>query len=237
MSCGIYQIVNTINGKKYVGSSQNIQKRWRSEHRYFLRKNKHCNRHLQAAWNKYGGSVFDLQVLEYCQVEDLFIIEQYYLDWLTPFGDQGYNLSKFAEPTPKGWKHSDESKKKMRGPKNHLFGKSLPEATKKKISDALRGRKHKPMSEQQKKQHSITMKGRPSPNKGRKMSEHVKEKISKSLQGNIPWNKGKPMGEQQKEKLRKPRKCRFCQQTGHNQLTCLQLKNLSCLETRICNAT
>lgn len=46
-------IVNTNNGKRYIGSSLNIRKRlW--EHRANLRHNKHCNPHLQASWNRYG---------------------------------------------------------------------------------------------------------------------------------------------------------------------------------------
>lgn len=38
--------------------------------------------------------------------------------------------------------------------------------------------------------HSIKMKGRISPNKGKSPTDETKEKISNSLLGNIPWNKG-----------------------------------------------
>lgn len=43
--CGIYMLLNTKNGKRYIGSSINIRKRlW--EHRALLRHNKHDNPHL-----------------------------------------------------------------------------------------------------------------------------------------------------------------------------------------------
>ena len=43
---GIYVIINTINNKKYIGSSKNIEQRKRS-HFHRLRHNKHENDYLQ----------------------------------------------------------------------------------------------------------------------------------------------------------------------------------------------
>ena len=51
--CGIYKIVNKIDGKYYVGSSKHIYKRWR-KHKSLLRHNKHLNDYLQNAFNLYG---------------------------------------------------------------------------------------------------------------------------------------------------------------------------------------
>lgn len=48
MSSGIYQIENKINSKVYIGSSNNIKRRWQ-KHKALLRHNKHPNSHLQAA--------------------------------------------------------------------------------------------------------------------------------------------------------------------------------------------
>lgn len=50
---GVYQIYNTVNGKRYIGSSIHIEQRFK-EHLRNLRANKHVNAHLQSAWNKYG---------------------------------------------------------------------------------------------------------------------------------------------------------------------------------------
>ena len=53
---GIYKIVNKVNGKYYVGSSNDVLKTRFYEHKRLLTKNKHFNVKLQNAWNKYGES-------------------------------------------------------------------------------------------------------------------------------------------------------------------------------------
>lgn len=81
--CGIYMLLNTKNGKRYIGSSINIRKRlW--EHRALLRHNKHDNPHLQNAWNKYGEDFFEYSVLEKCDKDIRFIREQFYVNTLHP---------------------------------------------------------------------------------------------------------------------------------------------------------
>jgi group I intron endonuclease len=50
---GIYKIENIINGKLYIGSSVNIDKRIK-RHKNDLIKNKHINCYLQREFNKYG---------------------------------------------------------------------------------------------------------------------------------------------------------------------------------------
>ena len=59
---GIYKILNKINGKFYIGSSRNIDKRL-NDHKNLLRKEKHENKHLQSAWNKYGEENFIFEIL------------------------------------------------------------------------------------------------------------------------------------------------------------------------------
>lgn len=63
MSNVIYKIINLVNDKFYVGSTTNKKVRFR-EHRKQLRGNRHHCKHLQAAWNLYGGSKFDFVVVE-----------------------------------------------------------------------------------------------------------------------------------------------------------------------------
>lgn len=50
---GIYVIDNMKNGNVYVGSSNDIEKRWR-KHRERLKRDNHINPHLQSSRNKYG---------------------------------------------------------------------------------------------------------------------------------------------------------------------------------------
>lgn len=102
--CGIYLITNTVNGNRYIGSSNNIRKRlWK--HRALLRNNKHENAHLQNAWNKYGEKQFIYSILEICKLEEQFQREQFYIDTLKP----EYNIV----PEVNNSKLSEESKIKM----------------------------------------------------------------------------------------------------------------------------
>ena len=43
---GIYEILNTVNGKRYIGSAVNLAKRWK-EHRTGLNRKDHANQILQ----------------------------------------------------------------------------------------------------------------------------------------------------------------------------------------------
>lgn len=90
--CGIYQIKNTINNKKYIGQSKNIKKRWK-EHQTLLKRNQHHNNHLQNAWNKYGENYFSFSIVEQCIEKELNSKEQYWIEVKNTY-EQGYNLDK-----------------------------------------------------------------------------------------------------------------------------------------------
>ena len=77
---GIYLIINTINGKFYIGSSCDIPRRFRS-HRKCLNKNTHDNIHLQNAWNKYGESNFSFEIYTNCFPNELLLNEQFLSRW------------------------------------------------------------------------------------------------------------------------------------------------------------
>lgn len=76
---GIYRIRNILNNKCYYGSSKNINKRW-NRHKNELLKNKHNNIKLQRAWNKYKENNFIFEIVELCNIDDLLIKEQIYLN-------------------------------------------------------------------------------------------------------------------------------------------------------------
>lgn len=91
--CGVYKITCLCNGKIYIGSSNNIFKRW-EHHRWALRHNEHNNKYLQNAWNKYGEENFRFEIVELCTLDKQFDLEQKYLDELKPFIKlgNGYNF-------------------------------------------------------------------------------------------------------------------------------------------------
>lgn len=110
---GVYAIVNSLNNKKYIGSSSNLRKRFRQHYATLIR-NSHDNCHLQNAVNKYGIDKFYFIVLERCEniVDTLLLIEQKYIDEL---GD--YNICTVAGSltgiTPKGHALSERQRQNI----------------------------------------------------------------------------------------------------------------------------
>jgi len=72
--CGLYTIKNKVNQKIYVGSSNNINKRW-VMHKIALRKGCHANHHLQSSWSKYGEESFEFSILIECSEVELLLKE------------------------------------------------------------------------------------------------------------------------------------------------------------------
>lgn len=91
--CGIYIIRNIQNGKIYVGQSKNIPHRFK-QHLEKLINNKHYNKYLQRAFNKYGNSSFELTPIYYCKEEELSKIESYFIKLYKSCNKiHGYNLT------------------------------------------------------------------------------------------------------------------------------------------------
>lgn len=97
IKCGVYKITCIPNGKIYIGSSKNIDKRW-NEHIYELNNHRHCNMFLQEDWDKYGQSEFKFEVIEETEECNRFEIEQEYIDEFRPYyrNGNGYNISENA---------------------------------------------------------------------------------------------------------------------------------------------
>lgn len=137
MPSGIYKILNTINGKFYIGSSDFIRRRWR-EHVVTLNGNKHGNSYLQNAWNKYGKDAFEFSVVEYCETSMLTEKEQFWLDWLRPYDEAiGYNIISNARRGTLGLKLPPEFGQKVRERK---LGVALSAEHKANIAAGNRGK-------------------------------------------------------------------------------------------------
>lgn len=63
MNGGVYKILNTVNGRAYIGSTSCFKARWKV-HRRDLRAGKHANQSLQNAWDKYGEIAFVFSIIE-----------------------------------------------------------------------------------------------------------------------------------------------------------------------------
>lgn len=167
---GLYKIVNKTNGKFYIGSSNDINRRF-SRHLLDLVKNKHDNQHLQHSWNRYGKDNFLFEVYKICEINNLLVEEQKELDiWV---GKDGcYNMRKDAEcPTNIGEPRSEEIRKKI-----SLTQKGKPRWT-----------------EEQKRQMSIDRKGKYTGKDSHRYGKHfnhteeAKRKISEASK-NQKWS-------------------------------------------------
>ena len=93
-----------------MGSTIDFSSR-RRQHRSKLRGNKHCNRHLQRAFNKYGEDKFSMVIVETIStVGDLLPREQAWIDKYDR--EQLYNASLVAGAT-RGLNHIAETRVKM----------------------------------------------------------------------------------------------------------------------------
>lgn len=221
MRSGVYQILNIVNGKCYVGSAVDLLNRWRV-HRGRLDKNIHSKK-LQNAWNKHGALSFEFMVLEYCSKDEVVYREQYWMDFLDSFRN-GYNTRRIATSNlgirmsdetkrkhsirSKGRKMSEENKKKQ---SERCKGVPLPEAHRIKISLANTGKpgffKGKTHSEETKQKIRNTKKRNPSPPSygmlGKTVSEETRRKMSEAQKGRPPTkgNIGQFHSEESKTKM------------------------------------
>lgn len=145
---GVYRWTNKDSGKIYVGSSVDLYRRFTNYYniKYITRTAKSSL--ICRALLKYGYSKFELDILEYCETENVITREQYYIDLLKP----EYNILQVAGSLF-GYKHtaetlakmseialnrSDETKAKLR---EAALGKTYhhTEETKIKLRDAILG--------------------------------------------------------------------------------------------------
>jgi group I intron endonuclease len=166
----VYLILNTVNGKFYVGKSVNPDARWK-RHRHVARRGPDHREFkvLHAAMRKYGIENFRFDVLEWFDSEgEAYWFEEWWVDYLrSDLPGYGYNL---REGGRGGW--------------------TLPPETRERIAAKLRGRKHTPeraakvaaahrgkvISPEHRAKLSMALKGRPRP-------AEVREKIAAAHRG------------------------------------------------------
>jgi group I intron endonuclease len=94
---GVYCIACTVNGKRYIGSSEiSVVKRMRG-HLICLRNNRHPNKQLQHDWDEYGEDAFDFKILVLCEWKNLLKFEQLLInEFKTRNPKHGYNKIRVA---------------------------------------------------------------------------------------------------------------------------------------------
>lgn len=186
---GIYQILNIVNNKRYIGSSVNIIKRFK-QHLTELKCNRHTNIRLSRAWIKYGQDSFKFEIVEECEEDSLIEREEFYINLYGINKESIYNIDRI-----------------VRG------RRVLSELTRNKISIAkkgqtpwIKGKKMPPSWNSgtvgvMKPNHTSFKKGLVPHNKGIPMNENMKNRISKSKTGIVSWNKGIPASKEAREKM------------------------------------
>lgn len=198
MAISIYQIVNKINGKSYIGiTSNSLEARWNDHIKGYFKSIIHL------ALKKYGENNFTFILLnevetwvEACDKEKIYI-----KNFNTKVPD-GYNLTNGGdgvlgfEPWNKGKTGiyveevrqaiSLSLKGRFIGKKNPFYGKKHSDKTRQAISKSCQ----EAMTDERKQQISDI-------GKGRKHSEQTKAK----MRGRIPWNKGGSFSDESKRKM------------------------------------
>jgi len=175
----IYLITNSKNKKKYVGITKfSIEERF-SQHskRGFI---------LTEAIKKYGEQNFSIELIEEVEsAERAYELEQYYIKKYNTKVPNGYNLTDggdglygviISEEDRK--RRSEVMKKLHKEKRTGMHGKKHTEETKKKMSDASKG-KEKPWLIGTKRSEDTKSK-MSSSHKGKVLSESTKKKISEN---------------------------------------------------------
>lgn len=208
MNTGIYAIQNTITGDQYIGQTTDFKARKRV-HFQLLSVGRHINRHLQGAYNKYGGDNFEFVPLLYCEYFELTRYEQGLVDRLKP----RYNICRECVNSTLGVFPSEETRLKLslgkKGrPWSDEYKKHMSEVTKgrkfsvehrKRLSLSQAGKARCIKSEETRRKLSEALMGHVGWNKGGHISEETRRKISESHKGLIPWNKGKTYKKKEKQ--------------------------------------
>lgn len=137
MTCGIYIIINKINGHKYIGQSINIEKRFK-EHK----KNKdYKHSAIDLAIKKYGSKNFIYQIITILP-KNSKIIDKHERYWIKFYNT--YENKKHYNLTPGGDFNPMKNPKNAQKVSKKLIGHVVPSKTRKKISKKLKGRQFSP---------------------------------------------------------------------------------------------
>lgn len=132
----VYVHHNNINGKRYVGITNDIKKRWYGNGKAYA-----VCKHFANAIKKYGWHNFTHYILEdNLTLDQANELEQIYIErYKTLDREYGYNIQPGGHcvPSMRGKHHSEETKRKMR---EKALGRVIPEEQKKHHSEVMKGK-------------------------------------------------------------------------------------------------
>lgn len=161
---GIYKIQSKIKPERvYIGSAVNVHDR-KVRHLWDMKKNVHANSKLQRHYNKYGKDDLHFELILACDESELIEKEQFFIDSYNPY----FNLCPIA---------------------GNCRGRHMSDATRKKLSEANKGRPSYIKGKKRPPEEIAKM-------RGRKWSEESRAKLRESCK------KRPPISEETREKMR-----------------------------------
>ncbi len=208
---GVIYKLTSPNGKIYIGQTINITNRHRKyKYNEFKGQTKLWNNCQKYNWNPID--TFEI-IDNWVPIHDLDNREQFWIEHFDSY-NTGLN-SDLGGKTRRGFKHTEETKEKLRlaniGKKHtdetkkkiSKASKNMSDETKKKIGDSSRGKK---LTEEHRKKIGEA-------NKGKKLTEEQKLKISEANKGNtkmlgkIHSDETKKKISESKKGIKNPKKC------------------------------
>lgn len=185
----VYKITNKTNGKLYIGYSKNITQRWRNHIKCSNTKSKkEYNYPLYISMRKYGIDAFSLNIIDEfsdkaaaCALEIKLIAELN-----TQNRDFGYNIHAGGMG---GYTDYTNHSKRFTGVGNPMYGRSMPEETKLKLSKSIsEWRNNTPAGALHSQMQKNRMSGTKNWNYGTPMPEDRKLKMiaTKKLKPTVP---------------------------------------------------
>ena len=115
----VYKITNTITGDFYIGSSNDVKRRW-AEHKCTSRWNECTNNPMYIDMQKYGVDKFVFQVLEEVEEGKLKEAEQQFIETLKPTYNSnnanGWDIERYKEYKKE---YNKEYQKSEKGKESH----------------------------------------------------------------------------------------------------------------------
>jgi group I intron endonuclease len=90
----IYKITNLINGKCYIGQTNNPKNRWKTHKYEGIRNRKQGNFPIYNAMRKYGIDNFSFEIIDECQTIDEANLSEIWniRNYLSLINENGYNI-------------------------------------------------------------------------------------------------------------------------------------------------
>ena len=115
---GIYKFTNKINGKSYIGQSQDLETRYKTHLRNFNKESAPMyNGLFYRAIRKYGIENFNYEILIQSDTftkDELNEYEIYYINKFSTYGENGYNMNKGGNFTSTDKKLTEEQVLKIK---------------------------------------------------------------------------------------------------------------------------